>query len=291
MNEPNPQSTLDRALRAKLRETCADARRDAITFAVLTVLLTPFALVVALLMLLFALSFVDLPVIDHLGYALSLVTGVNLCLAFMLASYFLRPKEAYQRQRSDDSWLLLSFGLFCAILAFSYATQLATSHPTLFWPLYLLLALVMLGCAGHAYEPGDDYYLGWTCGPVLVDNPFTIQDDIDRAHIGLGFAVSVAHLILTSYGEIFGSRWLWRDLEERELAASVVLLQGLSARDHVGLMSRIRGLNRGAAADIVRAMVKLEFVVIDKGQPRLTIKGKEFLGREARLSQSSEAIR
>jgi hypothetical protein len=41
-------------------------------------------------------------------------------------------------------------------------------------------------------------------------------------------------------------------------------------------MSRIRALGRGAAADVVRARVKLELVVIDKGHPRLSLKGKEF---------------
>src|SRR6185369_310199 len=283
MVELNQQNMIDRALRAKLRDTCASARRDAGTFAILTVLLTPLALTAAVLMLFFALALVDLPVIDHLGYALSVVTGVNLCLAFMLGAYFLRPKEEYQRQGSDDTWLLVAFGLFCVILALSYCTPLAKSHPALFWPVYLLLTLTMLGCVGYAYVPGDDYYLGWTAGPLLMDNPFTLQDDIDRAHIGLGFAVSIAHLILSSYGEIFGSRWLWRGLEERELAASVALLQGLAARDASGLMSRIRELSRGAAADIVRAMVKLELVVMDKGKPRLSLKGREFLELKGKL--------
>jgi hypothetical protein len=277
MAELNEQQKIDRALTAKLRSIYTSARRDAATFAILTALLTPFALAAAIFMLVFALALVDLPVIDNLGYTLSFVTGANLCLAFMLASYFLRPKAEYQRQSSDDAWLLIAFGLFCAILVLSYVAPLANSHPGWFWPSYLLLALAMLGCVGYAYEPGDDYYLGWTAGPVLMDNPFTLRDDIDRAHIGLGFAVSIAHLILGSYGAIFSSKWLWRDLEERELAASVELLQGLAARDASGLMSRIRALSRGAAADVIRAMVKLELVVIDKGQPKLSMKGREFL--------------
>jgi hypothetical protein len=48
-------------------------------------------------------------------------------------------------------------------------------------------------------------------------------------------------------------------------------------------MSRIRELSRAAAADIVRAMVKLELVVIDKGQPRLSLKGREFLELKGKL--------
>jgi hypothetical protein len=277
MAELTEQHKIDRALRTKLRELCSSARSDAALFAVLTVLLTPLAVAAFILILLFALAFVDLPVIDHLGYKLSFITGANLCLAFMAASYFLRPKEQYQRQDNDTIWLLVAFGLFCAILTLSYATPLGQTHPGWFWPLYLLLALAMLGCIGHAYEPKEDYYLGWTYGPLLMDDPFTIQDDIDRAHISLGFAVSISHLILDSYGAIFGSRWLWRGLQESELTASVALLQDLATRDASGVMSRVRALTKGSAVEIVRALVKLDLVVIDKGRPKLSRKGIEFL--------------
>jgi len=277
MVELTEQQQDARILRTKLRELCAAKRQDAILFAVLTVLLTPLAVGLAIIMLLFALAFVDLPVIDHLGYRLSFVTGANLCLAFMAASYFLRPKEQYQRQDNDTTWLLVAAGMFCTLMALCYATPLVQTHPGWFWPLYLLLALAILGCIGHAYEPKDDYYLGWTYGPLLMDDPFTIQDDIDRAHIGLGFAVAFSHLILDSYGAIFGSRWLWRGLQESELTVSVALLQGLAMRDTSGVMSRICALAKGSAADIVRAMVKLELVLIDKGYPQLSLKGKDFL--------------
>jgi len=83
MVELNEQNMIDRALRAKLRDTCASARRDAGMFAILTVLLTPVAVAAAVLMLLFALAFVDLLVIDHLGYALLGGAG---CLRLNVAS-------------------------------------------------------------------------------------------------------------------------------------------------------------------------------------------------------------
>ncbi len=284
MAELTEQQRTDRALRIKLRELCAVARRDAVVFAVLTVLLTPIAVAIFILALLFALAFVDLPVIDHLGYERSIVTGVNLCLAFMGASYFLRPKERYQRRADDGAWLLAAAGMFGGILALSYLTPLATAHPAWFWSLYLSLALVMLGCIGHAYEPHDDYYLGWVFGPMLMDDPFTIQDDIDRAHIGLGFAVSISHLLLESYGAILGSRWLRRGLLESELSESVAMLQGLAAQDAAGVTARMRTLGRQSATDIVRALVKLELITIDKGRPKLSRKGKEFLEKSGPYS-------
>ncbi len=273
MAELTEQQKIDRALRAKLLDLCAGARRDAIVFTFLTVLLTPIAVALFILTLLFALAFVDLPVIDHLGYERSFVTGVNLCLAFMGASYFLRQ---HRRSAGDSAWLLAAAGIFAGILALSY-TSLSTTHPVWFWLLYLVLALVMLGCIGHTYEPRDDYYLGWTFGPFLMDDPFTIEDDIDRAHIGLGFAVSMSQLVLESYGAILGSRWLWRGLLESELADSVAVLQGLAAQDSVGVTAHVRALARRSAIDIVRALAKLELITIDKGRPKLSIKGREFL--------------
>ncbi len=277
MFEFTEDQRINRMLRTKLKELCFIARRDAAVFAVLTVLLTPVAVAIFLMALFFCLAFVDLPFIDHLGYRISFITGANLCLAFLAASYFLRPKGSYQGQNYDSNWLLTAAGVFCAILALSYLTTMAAAHPAGFWMLYILMALGMLGCIGHSYEPKDDYYLGWTCGPLLMDDPFTIEDDIDRAHIGLGFAVAISQLILESYGAIFSSRWLWRGLQESELAATVTLLQRLAARDTTGVLTPLREMRRESAVDIVRALVKLELVVMDKGRPKLSMKGQEFV--------------
>lgn len=271
------------ALRTQLRESCASARRDAALFAVLTVFLTPVAVAIFLLILLFALALVDFPVVDHLGYRVSFITGANLCLAFMAASYFLRPKERYRQREGDTTWLSVAAGLFCTLLALCYFTSLANFHPVGFWLIYLLVALGMLGCIGHAYEPHDDYYLGWTYGPILIDDPFTIQDDIDRAHIGLGFAVSMAHLILDSYGAIFGSRWLWRGLEEIEISTAATLLQGIAARETASLSTHMKSIRPEIAAEALRALVKLDLVAMDRGRPRLSMKGQEFMAQIPRV--------
>lgn len=77
---------------------------------------------------------------------------------------------------------------------------------------------------------------------------------------------------------IFGSRWLWNGLQEEEITASVALLQGLAARDVTGVMSRMRTAGKVSVVDTVRALVKLELVVIDRGHLKLSRKGREFLG-------------
>ncbi len=136
--------------RSELRTILDYKRRDAAVFAITTVILTPFIMFIAVLVLFFALAYVDLPIIDHLGYAFSFVTGINLMLAFMVVSFFLRPKAPYQQHEIDVLWVTIALGFLFVLIAFSYGTSLIKTHPS--WPVYLLLTLAMLGCIGHAYE-------------------------------------------------------------------------------------------------------------------------------------------
>ncbi|BEH10470.1 hypothetical protein GSUET_20820 [Geobacter sulfurreducens subsp. ethanolicus] len=136
----------------------------------------------------------------------------------------------------------------------------------------------MLGCIGQVYEPHDDYYLGWIAGPILIDDPFTVEDDIDRAHLSLGLVGALSHLIISSYAEIFGSLWLWRGLKEHELSASVEFLQALAAKDPNRARTRIRSVGGNSPRDIMRALQKLEMILVVDGAPRLSMKGRELLG-------------
>jgi hypothetical protein len=180
----------DRFAVREIKVVLEKAKSDALLFAVLTAVLTPFLLLVLVALFIFALAFADLPVIDHLGFAGSFLAGANLTVGFMLGSYFLHPKPSWQQKSSDGAWMFTAFALFCALLIFSYATTLNVTHPFGFWTVYLLLALGSFACMGHAYEPHDDYYLGWRVGSTLCDDPFTFRDDIDRAHVLLGFLAS-----------------------------------------------------------------------------------------------------
>ena len=264
-------------LRAELRKILDYKRRDAAVFAITTVILTPFFMFIAVLVLFFALAFVDLPLIDHLGYALCFVTGINLMLAFMVISFFLRPKAPYQQHEIDVLWVTIALGFLCVLIAFSYGTSLIKTHPSYFWPVYLLLTLAMLGCIGHAYEGRGDYYLGWMTPPFMIDNPFTVEDDIDRAHLSLGLTMAMPYLVIESYSANFGSTWLWRRLEEPELSAAVELLQTLASKDAVRSRECMQTLNTTSALSVVRALVKLDMITIEKGFPRLSLKGRDFL--------------
>ena len=47
-----------------------------------------------------------------------------------------------------------------------------------------VIALTTFGLMGHAYEARESYYTGFWGG--ALDDPFTTEDDWDRAHLSLG---------------------------------------------------------------------------------------------------------
>jgi hypothetical protein len=133
-----PDYAMKSDLHLKLWTIIDKARRDSMLFAIATVILTPFFVSIAVFVLLFfVLYFVDLPVIDHPGFAHSFATGTNFTLTFMVASFFLRPKASYRRQKRDATWIIATLALLCVLFVFSYATPLLRTHPFFFWIVYL----------------------------------------------------------------------------------------------------------------------------------------------------------
>ncbi len=118
--------------RSELRTILDYKRRDAAVFAITTVVLTPFIMFIAVLVLFFALAYVNLPIIDHLGYGLSFVTGINLMLAFMVVSFYLRPKAPYQQHDIDVLRVTIALGFLCVLIAFHMEHLLSRLTPHIF---------------------------------------------------------------------------------------------------------------------------------------------------------------
>jgi hypothetical protein len=267
-------------IKGELKESLTRARRDALVFALLTIALTPAFVIIALIVVVCALAFVDLPIIDYFGYGLSFVTGVNLCLSFMIASYFLCPKESDKRQKEDKYFIIVSLVVWICLIALSYGTSLIENSPRLFWTLYLIAVLAMLGCIGYAYEPKKDYYLGWAIYRYgYIDDPFTIEDDIDRAHTYLGFAMAVPYLLMRSYADIFGSTWVWHSFKEREISGAVKLLQALVRGDLERAKGCLELLGEASATKVVRALVKMDMISTDRCRLRLKPNGRDILSQ------------
>ena len=93
--------------------------------------------------------------------------------------------------------------------------------------------------------------------------------------------MAIPALIIDSYSAIFGSKWLWRGLTEPELSAAVELLQTLSNNDTASANLFTKKFSTSSALNIVRTLVKLKMIAIDRDRPRLLLKGWKFLGIEA----------
>jgi hypothetical protein len=78
-------------------------------------------------------------------------------------------------------------------------------------------------------------------------------------------------------GRCFGSTWLWRGLSGPELSAAAEFLMGLSDNNTDQAQSRMRVIGKTATLETVRALVKLELIIVDSTAPQLSRQGREFL--------------
>ncbi len=175
------------------------------------------------------------------------------------------------------------FGAIGSLLGLLALSLAATSHGTGFWVVFVLLSLVALGLAGRAYTPQDDYYLGWCNG--WVNDPFTLRDDLDRAHLGAGFAIAIPRHLVDSYAVIFSSVRLFRPIPDRELAAAGGIFQALAADDEQLLEERLDAAKSDGAAAL-RLLHELELVKPGQKRLHLTGRGREVVkscARDGRL--------
>lgn len=264
---------LEWRVRERLREIIHRDRVDYLRFALTVVLLTPVFLTVAIVVFVVVAPLAGAP--RWLEGPNSVVFAVSVAAGGMLVALLLGQQPDTHK---DPTAPLLGAGLaYGAILALGYGTPWMQSQPVAFWSLIALLLTAILAFLGWLYEPSDRYYLGWVAGPIVMDDPFTLEDDVDRRHIALGFAVAIPRMILGTYGEIFGSGWLLRPLDEREQElASLALLEaerGMTSQT----LGELAGLERRRAARAIRALSKLGLLHGRRGL-KLTADGRDLVG-------------
>jgi hypothetical protein len=258
-------------IQIELEKILTKKRREAILFALLTVLLTPFLLVLFLLALFAVIIYVDLPFIDHQLYSYSLYTGLNGFLAFMFTVVLFSSKATYLKPKSENKYIITAAGLYAALLFLTYGTHLKITNAVFFGLVYALFGIAILLLFGQIYAPKDSYYLGVFHG--LVDWPFSLGDDINRAHFMVPVAFTIPKLILMSYGEIINSSWLWRPPEWFEINAASEIMYGLASNDEERAM-------RGAAAGRALSFLgRLKLVRIGKARLSLGVGGRRFIGK------------
>lgn len=264
-------------IRSNLADAIRKSRREALIYAVCTVIFTPIAAAITLAGLVVGMmSF--MPRRRGRAYTYdfepAIATGGIILMSVLFAS-LLASRPRHRPTIHDVLWLLLSAVPLAVIVWLTYGTELKTTSPTEFWIMYGAFALLMLALMGHAYEPRDDYYLGWG---GYYNDPFTLRDNLDRAHVALGCFASLPTLIFRSYAEIFGSLWLFRGLDEAEEATAAAILFALGQGQTRHAAELLRGLRPKSAARVLRALDKLELLRIGKDGLALSSEGERLVG-------------
>ena len=136
--------------------------------------------------------------------------------------------------------------------------------------------MMMLGLVGCAYAPQDSYYVGIWSG--LIDDPLTLEDDLDRAHYMLGFVVAIPAFLIDAYGTLLNERWLWHGLNPREISVASRLLLSLQSADQESQREALTSTPRESQAKILRALRSMEFIRIGSQGVTLHAKSREFFG-------------
>lgn len=246
----------------ELRGVFERTRRDAIVFALLTVLLTPFLLCIAGLVFFFALMLAGGGFFEELGSTYGVLW---FCVAFLLLALF----TTWRGQTSNGSVPWGAVGLVAAVALLVFTGPVGMSEGV-YLGLCGGLGFGALALMGRAYTPRDDYYLGMRNG---MDDPFTLRDDADRAHVAVGCALAIPGLVLGAFGEVFASRWLWSEIDDEIVRSAARLLVAAEQRN-VDEVMRTIGHERGKVFELLE---RSKLARIRGSRVILTDEGKKLL--------------
>ncbi len=98
-------------------------------------------------------------------------------------------EEEVERKKYGNPWVLGPMAIGATLLLVVLPGALVLSEYGVLGLLGYAVAWGVLAVVGRTYQGRDDYYLGWGGGFSRVDNPFTFQDDYDRAHLAIGIVL------------------------------------------------------------------------------------------------------
>jgi hypothetical protein len=178
------QATCD-ALAVRVKQE----RRNMLILSLGVVILTPFLILAGVAGVLIGGAIVC----SRSGFDLIKAVGalgiVTMFLTVMWVAGLVCQIEAMNRKKAHWRSAAASAACFAAAVALAHWTTLPDTLPALFWPLYIVLGICVIGIAGRAYDP-------------------TIQLTMDGAQIGrteaLGCVLVVCSALVEAYGSILG---------------------------------------------------------------------------------------
>jgi len=179
-------------------------RREAITYAILTVLCTPVFVMLGSMLALFLLLTIVQNADCHIK-AIGIYTGFNGFLGWMVV-FVLRWSNPPEAPRDFDKTWLAGVGVFLFLIFLTYGTPLLEIRPTLFGILFAVLGFLVLGLTGHSY----------------MNKPLT--NDTDPGDPRAALILLVSGFVASAYGEITKGSWLWIPPDESQIHLAAWLL-------------------------------------------------------------------
>jgi hypothetical protein len=211
----------------------------------------------------------------------SFLHGINVFLASVWLVYFLFKDGPYTAR--DAVCLGTALAIFGFLGYLSYGSDLRVTNLRLFIAVYSVTALLMLALVGHSYEPTKMYYLAFLYAASTntwrsdgYRRWWRSSEDFSRT-AALGCAVALMQMLVRSYGEIFGSLWLFRGWSEQEEAAAARYVQALASQSPQA-PDTLRAVGERSALHVMRGLVKMELVRLRDDGPHLSVEGERLTG-------------
>jgi hypothetical protein len=264
---PSPKTP--EQVRADFAEAVAKERHDVLFGAVIVVAITALAVSLGAVVLTATAG-------SARGPAARDIPAVLLAaLAYVLIAFVVSNKTG----RPSWGWVGGAAALLALLAAAGLASALPVDAPGLYWTMYAVFALAALGCLGMAYQPRDDYYLGWNVGPGIVNNPFTFRDDVDRMHLFVGLVTALPRMLVGSFVDLAGSAWVRKGLSAAECQAGGDMLFILGTIDPAGAEKALRRLGPGSASQIALWLTRMKLVRRSEAGWMLSTDGERLVGR------------
>lgn len=260
-----------RRMAVLIADRVAARRADALIFAVTTLILTPVVIVGGAMLILLDLARVKLP--EYFEVPDALVAAVLCYLFTMTLVVFWSPGRFSLSRLGFVGYAALTW---LAMLGLAYLAGWPGTMAGWLWPPFTFLGLLTLALVGRAYEPRDEYYLGFLGAPWL-DVPIDPRDDLDRAHARLGVMVVLPGLLFGAWNDLFSSSWLLRPPTPAECRVAADLLAGLDLADPARIEAVLRREGPRGAGRAARLLVRLKLLYRLKSGPMVSAEARDMI--------------
>lgn len=231
----------------RLGEVLDKERREAIRYAIMTVLCTPVFIILACVIIFFITGYI-FKFSNYDMNAKDLYLGFIVFIAYMIVFVLRYSNPPDEPHEFNERWFI-AVVLFIILLLLTYSTELLEQSPVFFGFMFAGISFFILGLLGKVY----------------LDIPINEYDEKENPIYS--FVLVTTGFIAMAYGELFSSSWLWKPPKPEEIRIGAWMLRKLESEKTWRLDNR---RNHGRTLNF---LLRLKLVKITDGSLELTEKG------------------